>query len=181
MDGGEAGIGKPLAATPKLPLVDELGADYRDALVGSGLADDIVDLERLGPRPYRFAEGEVICQHGDPAECLWVIVNGSVAIKEGETTLFVRRRNEVVGEQHLVGNGYRRIYDLVAIESSVEVLVIEKSSIEKHPEFGTIWRNIARIISLKLRNASKKASSLSRQLADDTRALLPLPGARADD
>jgi class 3 adenylate cyclase len=76
-----------------------------------------------------------------------------------------------VGEQHCVGNGYRRIYDLVAIESSVEVLVIEKSSIERHPESGTIWRNIARIISLKLRNASKKASSLSRQLADDTRIL----------
>ena len=171
MDGGRAGIGTPLAEAPKLPRVEELGTDYRDALVGSGLADDIVDLERLEPRPYRYAEGEVICRHGDPANCLWVIVNGSIAVKEDEATLFVRRRNEVVGEQHLVGNGYRRIYDLVALESSVEVLVIEKSSIERHPESGTIWRNIARIISVKLRNASKKASSLSRQLADDTRIL----------
>lgn len=144
---------------------------YLEALNASGLTDDVIDIPALEPHPLRYAEGEFICKHGDPVHSLWIIVNGSVAVKEGDTTFFMRRRNEVVGEQHIVGNGYSRIYDLVAAESSVELLAIEKSAIDAHPEASIIWRNIARIISLKLRNSSRKAASLSRQLEDDTRIL----------
>lgn len=155
----------------EISRIGSLSDRHIDALVASGLADDVVDVAALSPRPFRYAEGEFICKHGDPVHCLWVIVNGSVAIREGQTTFFVRRRNEVVGEQHIVGNGYRRIYDLVAAESSVEVLAIEKSTIEAHPEANILWRNVAKIISMKLRNASRKAASLSRQLEDDTHIL----------
>ena len=160
-----------MAGPTEIPKIVPLGDDYKDALVASGLVDDVVDLSALAARPYRYAEGEFICRHGDEAECLWIIVNGSVSVREEDSTVFVRRRNEVIGEQHLVGNGYRRVYDLIASESSVEVLVVDKAKIEDHPEANTLWRNIARIISMKLRNASRKASSLSRQLADDTRIL----------
>jgi class 3 adenylate cyclase len=160
-----------MAENSQVFAVDNLAPDYAEALISSGLVDGVADPARLEPRPYRYAEGEYICRRGDPARCLWIIVTGSVAIKERDHTLFVRRRNEVVGEQHLVGNGYQRIYDIVANESCVEVLVIEREKIETHPEAGTIWKNIAKIISLKLRNASHKTSSLSRQLADDTRIL----------
>lgn len=160
-----------MARQTKLHPLSGISRDHEDALVASGLVDDVVDPSALDPRPCRYAEGEVICRHGDSVDCLWVIVSGSVAVKERGASLFVRRRNEVVGEQHLVGNGYRRIYDLVAAEASVELLAIDRSRIEAHPEAGAIWRNIARIISTKLRNASRKTSSLSRQLADDTRIL----------
>ena len=160
-----------MANKPQLFEVRGLTPDYSEALISSGLVDDVTDPSGLEPRPYRYAEGEYICRHGDPARCLWVIVTGSVSIKEHDRTLFVRRRNEVIGEQHLVGNGYQRIYDIVANESSVEVLGINREKIEEHPEAGVIWKNIAKIISLKLRSASHKTSSLSRQLADDTRIL----------
>lgn len=160
-----------MADRPGISRIGSLGEHYIDTLVASGLVDDVVDVAALAPRPYRYAEGEFICQHGDPVDSLWVIVNGSVAVKQGDTTFFVRRRNEVVGEQHIVGNGYRRIYDLIAAESSVEVLTINKAAIEAHPEAAILWRNVARIISVKLRNASRKAASLSRQLQDDTRIL----------
>ena len=156
---------------PEFSQIGSLGEHYVDALIASGLVDDVVDVAPLTPLPYRYAEGESICRHGDPVDCLWVIVNGSVAVKQGDTTFFVRRRNEVVGEQHIVGNGYRRVYDLVAAESSVEVLMVKKEVIEAHPESNILWRNIARIISVKLRNASHKVASLSRQLQDDTRIL----------
>ncbi len=148
-----------------------LSADYEEALTLCGLVDGVREPGLLEPHPYRYAEGEFICYPGDPAKCLWIIVNGSVAVKQDEQTLFVRRSNEVVGEQHLVGNGYQRIYSLVANESNVEVLVVDKEKIEAHPEAGLIWRNIAKIISLKLRNATRKTASLGRQLADDTRIL----------
>ncbi|MGI9524381.1 MAG: adenylate/guanylate cyclase domain-containing protein [Hyphomicrobiaceae bacterium] len=144
---------------------------YVDALVASGLIDDVADVSSLLPRPYHYTEGEFICKHGDPVNCLWVIVNGSVAIKQGDTTFFVRRRHEVIGEQHIVGNGYRRIFDLVAAESFVEVLTIEKAAIDAHTASNILWRNIARVISVKLRNASRRLAALSRQLQDDTRIL----------
>ena len=70
-----------------------------------------------------------------------------------------------------MGNGYRRMFDLVANESNVELLKVEKRSIEEHPEREAIWRNIAKIISLKLKKSSRKVSSLERQLEDDTRIL----------
>ena len=152
--------------TSAIEQISDLATDYKEALSLCGLVDDVQNPGLLAPRPYRYTEGEVICRPGDPADRLWIIVNGSIAVKLKDHTLFVRRRNEVVGEQHLVGNGYQRVYGLVANESTVEVLIIDKSRIDAHPEAGIIWRNIAKIISIKLRNASQKTASLSRQLAD---------------
>lgn len=148
-----------------------LDADYVDAILASGLVDDVSDIDLLEPRPFRFTEGDYLCHHGDVAECLWIIVTGSVSIKDRDRTLFVRRRHEIVGEQNLLGNGYRRLFDLVANENTIEVLIIDKAKLEAHPQRDVLWRNIARIISLKLKNASYKVASLSRQLEDDTRIL----------
>lgn len=160
-----------MAKTPSVIPVRTLGRDYQEAIEASGLVDDVMDISGLGARPYRYTEGDYISRRGDAAESLWIIVTGSIAVKEDDRTLFVRHRNEVVGEQTLLGNGYRRMYDLAANESNVEVLVIGKSAIENHAERETLWRNIAKIISLKLKYASHKIASLSRQLEDDTRIL----------
>ena len=144
---------------------------YEEALVASGLVDDVADIMVLDPRPYRYAEGDFVCHHGDAAEGLWVIVTGSISVREHDRTLFVRRRHEVVGEQNLLGDGSRRWYDLVVSESQAELLEINKTDIERHPQSNILWRNIAKIISLKLKAASIKTSTLSRQLEDDTRIL----------
>jgi class 3 adenylate cyclase len=125
----------------------------------------------LDPRPKRYSEGDHVCRYGDEAECLWIIVSGSVSVRENDRTLFIRGRNEVVGEQNLLGNGFRRMYDLVASESQVELLEISKARIEIHPQANLLWRNIAKVISLKLKDATVKTSALSRQLQDDTRIL----------
>jgi class 3 adenylate cyclase len=162
---------RSMAKKTHIVPVPSLPSHYEEAIIASGLVDDVVDIADLTPRPYRYAEGEFICRHGETAECLWIIVTGSVAVKEQNRTLFVRRRGQVVGEQHLLGNGYQRLFDLVANEGTVELLVVEKASIEAHQEKDIIWRNIAKIVSLKLRDASIKSSSLSRQLEDDTRIL----------
>jgi class 3 adenylate cyclase len=156
---------------PDITAALTLGASYEQAVVASGLVDDVADIMALDPKPRRYLEGDYVCRYGEAAECLWVIVSGSVSVRDNDRTLFVRGRNEVVGEQNLLGNGFRRMYDLVASESQVELLEIEKASIESHPQASLIWRNIAKIISLKLKDASIKTSSLSRQLEDDTRIL----------
>lgn len=151
--------------------VRALHARYEEALVASGLVDDVGDILALDPRPYRYAEGDFVCQRGEAAECLWVIVAGSVSVREHGRTLFVRRRHEVVGEQNLLGNGCRRWYDLVVSESQAELLGISKTDIERHPQSDILWRNVAKIISLKLKDASIQTSTLSQQLEDDTRIL----------
>lgn len=139
--------------------------------MASGLVDDVADILALDPRPYRYGEGDFVCRHGDAANVLWVIVTGSISVREHSRTLFVRRRHEVVGEQNLLGNGCQRWYDLVVSESQAELLEISKADIERHPQSDILWRNIAKIISLKLKDASIKTSTLSRQLEDDTRIL----------
>ncbi|MHA1564614.1 MAG: cyclic nucleotide-binding domain-containing protein [Alphaproteobacteria bacterium] len=148
-----------------------LHASYEQTIVASGLVDDVADIMALDPKPHRYLEGDYICRHGDSVDCLWVTVSGSVSVRDKNRTLFIRGRNEVVGEQNILGNGFRRLYDLVASESQVELLEIEKESIENHPQASKIWRNIAKIISLKLRDSTAKTSALSRQLEDDTRIL----------
>ena len=60
---------------PEISRIGSLGEHYVEALVASGLVGDLVDVASLCPRPYRFAEGEFICRHGDPVDCLWVIVD----------------------------------------------------------------------------------------------------------
>ncbi len=144
---------------------------YLEALIASGLVDDIEDVDGLDPVPSRKTEGEFICRRGEPAEALWVIVTGSVSVRDENRTLFMRQQHEVVGEQNLLGNGCKRWYDLVASENQVELLEIAKVNIERHPKVSTLWRNIAKIISLKLKNASAKTATLSRQLEDDSHIL----------
>ena len=157
----------------RLPLIelDKLQPRYYDALIASGLIDDIQDIIALAPRPVRLSENDSVCHRGEPAHCLWVIVEGTVAVREGALTLFLRRRNEVVGEQNLLGNGCLRWYDLAVVEGPAELLIIDKSRIEAHPQRDLLWRNISKIISLKLREATRRSQSLELQVNDDTRFL----------
>jgi class 3 adenylate cyclase len=151
--------------------LSSLASRYEKSLEASGLVDDVSDITALDPRPCRYLERDFVCNRGDTAESLWVIVNGSVSVREDNRTLFMRRKNEVVGEQNLLGNGCRRWYDLVVSENQAELLEIKKKCIESHPQADMIWRNIAKIISLKLKDTSIQTLALSRQLEDDTRFL----------
>ncbi|HSF94170.1 MAG TPA: adenylate/guanylate cyclase domain-containing protein [Thermohalobaculum sp.] len=157
----------------KLPSTSQnrLPRHYYDALVASGLVDDIEDVGALDPRPIRLLERDHVCRRGEPAHCLWVIVDGAVAVRDSGQTLFLRQRHDVVGEQNLLGNGCLRWYDLVVSHSQAELLVIEKSMIEAHPQRDVLWRNISKIISLKLREATRQNLELQRQVNDDTRIL----------
>jgi len=152
-------------------IVGSLSSRYEKTLEASGLVDDVSDIMVLDPRPYRYTERDFVCRHGDAAESLWIIVSGSVAVREDNRTLFIRGKNEVVGEQNILGNGCQRWYDLVVSENQAELLEISKKNIENHPQSDLIWRNIAKVISLKLKDASMQTLVLSKQLEDDTRIL----------
>lgn len=150
---------------------EKLMPQYYDALVASGLVDGIEDIMALDPRPFRYSEGDFVCRRGEQAHCLWVIIDGAVSVRDAHKTLFLRQRNDVVGEQNLMGNGCVRWYDLVVSQSQAELLAIDQARIEAHPQRALLWRNIATIISLKLKHATSQNESLQRQVNDDTRIL----------
>ncbi len=148
-------------------------SEYVDALVASGLADEVdaSDLAALDPLPQRFSESEYLCKTGDVADRLWVIVSGSVAVMNSGQTIYVRQANDIVGEQNILSSEGFRSFDLVADESHVETLVILKERIQKHPRSDLLWRNIAKIISLKLKIATAQTIGLLQQLSDDAHIL----------
>ena len=160
-----------MSSSSEIDRITALRPRYLDAIVASGLVDGIENVDNLDPVPFRKTEGDFLCRRGEPAEALWVIVTGSVSVRDNNRTLFMRQQHEVVGEQNLLGNGCKRWYDLVASENQVELLEISKENIERHPQAGILWRNIAKIISLKLKDASAKTATLSRQLEDDSHIL----------
>jgi class 3 adenylate cyclase len=150
---------------------NSLKQHYKEALIASGLVDDVPDYMALDPLPSRLTEGDFLCRHGDKADRLWVIVSGSVAVRDDDRTLHVRLRPDVVGEQNIISDESFRWYDLVANESQVEVLTIHKEQIERHPQVGVLWRNIAKIISLKLKTATVQTADLLEQVQDDSQIL----------
>lgn len=148
-----------------------LKKQYAEALVASGLVDSLPDFLALDPLPGRFSEGEHICRRGDKADRLWVIVSGSIAVRDDARTLYVRGHPDVVGELNIVSDEGTRRYDLVASESMVELLTIRKEAIADHLQADILWRNIARIVSLKLNAATAQTSSLLEQIQDDAHIL----------
>ena len=160
---------------PDNVVVSHFGHDFprrfQNALVASGLVDGVDDVAALDPRPVRFSEGDFVCRRGDKAHCLWVIVDGAVAVRDDQDTLLVCQHNDVVGEQNLFGNGSHRWYDLVISQHQAELLVIDQRKIENHPQRDLIWRNISKILSLKLRETSNENATLQKRIEDDTRIL----------
>jgi len=140
-------------------------------LVTSGLVDGVNDLRALDALPRRLTEGEYLCRCGGKADRLWVIVSGAIAVRSDEKTLYLRKSNEVVGEQNILSAEGRRSYDLVANEIQVEVLTIHRDRIIDHPNVDLLWRNIAKIISLKLKIATGQVVSLMDQINSDARIL----------
>jgi len=148
-----------------------LKSQYADALVDSGLVDGLPEFLALDPLPGRFSEGEHIFRRGDKADRLWVIVSGTVAVRDDARTLYVRGHPDVVGESNILSDKGARRYDLVANESMVELLAIRKEAIAANLQADILWRNIAKIISLKLNAATAQTSSLLEQIQDDAHIL----------
>jgi class 3 adenylate cyclase len=77
----------------------------------------------------------------------------------------------VVGEQNLMRIGGRRSFDLVADEMQVEVLAIHRDRLFAHPNVDLLWRNIAKIVSLKLMAATAQVVGLMEQIQSDAHIL----------
>lgn len=67
----------------------------------------LADLFRNEPDIVFFAAGELILSAGDSGDAMYVVLDGSVDIRVGETSLEVARSGDVVGEMALVDQNTR--------------------------------------------------------------------------
>lgn len=123
---------------------------YKDLLTASGLIDGIDNVELLKPFYRELMENEILCQPGDPTDCLWVVVKGTVAVKQNDLTLVTRSRGSLLGEQGLLDQRGGRRLELVAANGALEILEISLAAIDAHPQAAQLWKNCAWILCMKL-------------------------------
>lgn len=130
-----------------------------------GFEDRTDVLRRLKPEGRSFAEGEWLVQMNEHANCMWIILDGTVSIHAdlGSTshTVVHRHEGEIVGEQGIILQEGRRTAAVKAA-TPVDVLIIYKDAFDELPAFMqvTLWKNLARIVSAKLAQSTAKRGSL---------------------
>lgn len=140
---------------------DILAAPYADVVRQSGLVDGVKPEEvaavvaSLRARPRELAGGDVLCREGDAASCLWIVMKGRIGVVRDENPLTDRDAPYVIGEQALIQPGQVRSATLWAF-GMTSVLEINRACIEALPVHvqAIVWRNIAGIVSEKLRQAT---------------------------
>ncbi|GEM_PF-1147352 len=110
-------------------------------------------LQQLAPDMLRlYADGEIILQEGEPADCLIVILKGMVEIVRGGVFLVSRTANEIIGEQGVVDDA---VYSATAAAvGKVEALAIPALLAKKFLMDYRFTLNLIKILSAKLREAT---------------------------
>jgi len=67
----------------------------------------LADLFRNEPDIVLFSPGEVIIKAGEPGDAMYVILEGNVDIRLGDTSIDVAGRNEIIGEMAMVDQSIR--------------------------------------------------------------------------
>lgn len=106
-----------------VPLFERIG---REALVGlTSIAHEV-----------GFQTGEMVIRTGDPADCLYIIVDGRVSVQiEGEQKMIVEQKG-ILGELGVLSNSPRRA-DCVAMEETIALRLGKEdfwALLEQRPE-----------------------------------------------
>ena len=119
----------------------------------SGLPLDLLQL--ITSSMVRFYNNdESICSQNEVAHNLIVLLHGSVRIFADETYLLTRQAYEVIGEQALISNTLRTA--TVFAQGTVKALVLPRSLVEHLMENATFTRNLLKIVSEKLTQATNE-------------------------
>lgn len=144
-----------------------------EALRQSGLLVGVLDPESLYLRVAKLSHGEHLCRRGDPADRLWVIVEGRVVAvspdRVGPRRAYVP--HQVVGERGVLRRMIERVNDLVADDEHTEIIEILARDIESHRDRDVIYRNLAGINSDRVLEAYRDFDRM-RDHRDDLLSLL---------
>ena len=67
----------------------------------------LADLFRNEPDIVLFSPGDIIIKAGEPGEAMYVILEGNVDIRLGDTSIDVAGRNEIIGEMAMIDQSSR--------------------------------------------------------------------------
>ena len=120
-----------------------------------GVPDDC--LSRISPDMVRcFSTGAVIVREGEAATGLIVLLHGQARVFCDDTYLVTRRAGETIGEQAIL-DGTIRSATLVA-DGMVKALIVPSGVMQFLLRDAAFARNIARVLSSKLREATSERS-----------------------
>jgi hypothetical protein len=104
----------------------------------------------------------VICRDGDHADCLYVIVNGSVRIEKRGLEIAILRKAHSLGEMAVIDSAPRSA-DAIAIEETVVLRVGQEQFLEIMQSNSQIMQGVVRMLLARLRHVDE-------QLADRAEA-----------
>ncbi len=124
----------------RLPLFNGVPADLLDQIT-----IDMIHYHR---------HGDVIFRRGDDPDGIIIILHGNVCISVNGTHLIARQPLQVVGEQAFIDKTVRSA-DVIA-QGSVKVLKLPASHLRSFMDDAAFNRNLLRIVSEKLREATEE-------------------------
>ena len=110
-----------------------------------------------------FAAQSVICRDGDPADCLYVIVSGSVRIQKRGREIALLTWAHPLGEMAVLDSSVRSA-DAIAVEETIVLRVGQEQFLEIMQSNAQIMQGVVRMLLARLRR-------MDEQLADKVEAL----------
>jgi len=101
-----------------------------------------------------FAAQAVMCRDGDHADCLYVIVNGSVRIAKRGRELAVLTRAQSLGEMGVIDSSPRSA-DAIALEDTVVLRVGQEQFLETMQSNVDIMQGVVRMLLARLRRVDE--------------------------
>lgn len=136
----------------------------------AGLTDEQMDQVAQLAQLHMFPSGHLLCRIGDPADTLFVVLNGTLSVTTADgDKLGEIGANSVVGEIGIVDVRQRTAN--VTCVGSVSVAAIPIDGLRKlmndNREWGfLILANLARVLAVRLRHADARIDDLSDKVGD---------------
>jgi len=131
-----------------------LGHLSRVALFRDVASADLAEVAAIA-REERFAQGEAICRRGDEGSDLYVVTEGSVAVRIGDRLLATLQAGQVVGELAVLDSRPRSA-DVIAA-TDVEVLRIPGDEFQRLLERSSgLARGLLRVLASRVRDSSTR-------------------------
>jgi len=116
----------------------------------------------------KYKQGEVIFEEGEVARDMHLVMSGQVRIFRGKSSansivILILKRGDIFGEMGIIDGGPRSA--TAVAETDCQTLVLHQVSLLRCDDntAGKIYRNLAHILSSKLRMTSNKLDQFSRQ------------------
>ncbi|MGN7614690.1 cyclic nucleotide-binding domain-containing protein [Magnetococcales bacterium HHB-1] len=142
-------------------------AAFQKSGLFTGLSDtDLTQaVEALAAEKVELNAGQTLFKKGDAGGCFWVVESGAIGIQSQSKHRLAQTEGAVTGLQGIFDQDAKRRASMQALEPAV-LWKVNANALQNLAVASerTLWANICRILSQKLRNCRIKGQSLRQQL-----------------